>query len=98
MICCASPFCINQHVCFLFFLPLVFEKFAVILFLTIAQSTIGAFLVFNVMVDCVGPSDPTNLVDKMLLRCFRYWGKEYHVQGLEETQHFRTKEFNSLDG
>ena len=75
-----------------------FEKFAIILFLTILQSTIGSFVVFLVMVDCIGPTDPTYLVDHMLARCYKKCGKEYHIQAEEATQHFTTKEFNTIDG
>ena len=82
----------------LFTIITFFEKFAVILFLTIAQSTVGSFVVFLVMVDCIGPSDPTHLMDQMLSRCYAKCGKEYHAQGDEPTQHFTTKEFNALDG
>lgn len=74
-----------------------FEKFATILFLTIAQSTVGSFVVFLVMVDSIGPSDPTYTVDSLLARCYRMCGKEYHVQGDEPTQHFTAKEFNDVD-
>lgn len=82
----------------LFTVVTFFEKFAIILFLTIAQATVGSFLVFLVTVDCIGPSDPTNLMDRILTRCFGWCGKDYHVQGLDETEHFTTKEFNNLDG
>lgn len=68
-----------------------------ILFLTIAQSTIGSFVVFLVMVDCVGPSDPTHLIDSFLSRCYGFVGKEYHAQGDEPTQHFTNKEFQEID-
>ena len=43
-----------------------FQKFAMILFMTIVHATIGSFLVFLVMVDCVGPSEPTALMDRIV--------------------------------
>ena len=81
----------------LFTIITFFEKFAIILFLTIAQSTIGSFVVFLVMVDCIGPADPTFLMDRLLKRCYAKCGKEYHIQAEGSTQHFTTKEFNALD-
>lgn len=81
----------------LFTIITFFEKFAVILFLTIAQSTVGSFVVFLVMADCIGPSDPTRLIDQFISRCYANCGKEYHIQGDEPTQHFTTKEFNTMD-
>ena len=74
-----------------------FEKFSIILFLTIFQSTIGSFVVFLVMVDCIGPSDPTHVVDQMLSRCYGFFGKDYHAQADAPTQHFTNAEFNEVD-
>lgn len=42
-----------------------FQKFALILFLTVVQASIGSFLILLTMTDCIGPSNPTYLVDKM---------------------------------
>lgn len=76
-----------------------FEKFAVILFLTIAQSTVGSFVVFLVIVDAIGPANPTALIDSALTICFGFCGKEFHGQGEEKTQHFvSTKEFEKTGG
>eukprot|EP00977_Amphora_coffeiformis_P004565 scaffold983_cov168-Amphora_coffeaeformis.AAC.1 len=74
-----------------------FEKFAVILFLTIAQSVVGSFVVFLVTVDCIGPSNPTHTVDHLLSRVYAVFGKEYQEQELQETQHFTEKEFHEVD-
>jgi 5-methyltetrahydrofolate--homocysteine methyltransferase len=41
-----------------------FQKFALILFMTIIQATIGSFIVFLTLTDCFGPSNPTVFVDK----------------------------------
>jgi 5-methyltetrahydrofolate--homocysteine methyltransferase len=45
-----------------------FEKFALILFFTVLQASAGSFIVFLTMVDCIGPSNPTYLVDRLLGR------------------------------
>jgi predicted RND superfamily exporter protein len=42
-----------------------FQKFALILFLTVVQASIGSFIVFVVMLDCFGPRNPTYLFDRM---------------------------------
>ena len=43
--------------------------------MTVLQATIGTFIVFLTMVDCVGPNHPTivwdYLVDKITEKCFR---------------------------
>jgi len=43
-----------------------FQKFAIVLFLTIILSTVGSFVVFLSLTDCIGPSNPTYLYDKMM--------------------------------
>merc|ERR1712029_596537 len=40
-----------------------FSKFAVMLFMTIVHSTIGCFVVFLVLCDCLGPAQPTKGYD-----------------------------------
>ncbi|CAJ1969356.1 unnamed protein product [Cylindrotheca closterium] len=40
-----------------------FQKFALILFMTIIQATVGSFIVFLTLTDCVGPSNPTYMAD-----------------------------------
>ena len=42
-----------------------FQKFALILFMTIIQATIGSFVVFLTLTDCIGPSNPTYLADNL---------------------------------
>ena len=37
--------------------------FALVLFFTIVQATIGSFVVFLALTDCIGPSNPTYAVD-----------------------------------
>jgi len=46
-----------------------FQKFALILFFTIIQSTVGSFVVFATMMDCVGPNKPTYFADKLVEIC-----------------------------
>ena len=43
-----------------------FQKFALVLFMTIIQATVGSFVVFLTLTDCVGPSHPTYLCDRLL--------------------------------
>lgn len=41
-----------------------FVKFGVILFVTVIQATLGSFIVFLVLIDCFGPTNPTWLFDQ----------------------------------
>jgi len=45
-----------------------FQKFAVILFFTILMATVGAFVVFITLSDCLGPSRPTHVMDVLIAR------------------------------
>jgi hypothetical protein len=45
-----------------------FQKFAIILFMTILNSTAGSFVVFIVLADCIGPSQPTKFIDSILAK------------------------------
>jgi hypothetical protein len=45
-----------------------FQKFALILCFTVIQATIGSFIVFLTMTICIGPSQPTHLVDTLLAK------------------------------
>ena len=47
----------------LFTIITFFVKFAVILFFTVLQATVGSFIVFLVLADTFGPSHPTFVVD-----------------------------------
>merc|ERR1712194_679995 len=51
-----------------------FRIFAMVLFFAIVQATVGSFVVFLVLTDCVGPSNPTYLFDKLFSFCRK--GKE----------------------
>jgi len=46
-----------------------FQKFALILFMTMIQATLGSFVMFLTFTDCIGPSNPTYLADKVTSRC-----------------------------
>lgn len=46
-----------------------FTKFAFVLFFAIIQATIGSFVVFLTMTDCIGPAEPTALADQLLGGC-----------------------------
>jgi predicted RND superfamily exporter protein len=56
----------------LFTVIIFFQKFAVVLFLTVLQATIGSFVVFLTITDTVGPSHPTLLFDKITDK-FKAW-------------------------
>ena len=43
-----------------------FQKFALVLFFTVIQATAGSFVVFLAMSVCIGPTEPTYLVDSLL--------------------------------
>ena len=45
-----------------------FTKFAQILFYTILMATAGSFIVFLTLTDIFGPSNPTALVDKSIMK------------------------------
>jgi protein dispatched 1 len=49
----------------MFTIIIFFQKFALILFLTIVQATVGTFIFFLTMTDTIGPKHPTYLVDKL---------------------------------
>lgn len=59
----------------LFAIVYFLHLFALVLFFTIVQATIGSFVVFLVLADCLGPSNPTSALDRLtaklggFLRC-----------------------------
>mmetsp|Transcript_18498 Transcript_18498/g.28220 ORF Transcript_18498/g.28220 Transcript_18498/m.28220 type:complete len:371 (+) Transcript_18498:1995-3107(+) len=55
-----------------------FQKFATILFLTIVHSTLGSFVVFITLADCLGPSNPTQAYDAIVGRLFPKKKNEDH--------------------
>ncbi|CAB9514430.1 dispatched homolog 1 [Seminavis robusta] len=46
-----------------------FTKFAMVLFFTIIQATIGSFVVFLTLTDCIGPREPTSTADRLIATC-----------------------------
>jgi hypothetical protein len=69
-----------------------FQKFALILCFTVIQATIGSFIVFLTMTICIGPSQPTHLVDTLLAKLFRrsndsFPQEEVEVELKDETEH-----------
>lgn len=54
----------------MFCLITFFTKFAMVLFFTIVQSCLGAFVFFLALTDSIGPTQPTYLVDALVERCF----------------------------
>ena len=57
--------------------------FALVLFFTIVQATIGSFVVFLVLADCLGPANPTFALDYFTAKCatcFRRLGGENESQ------------------
>lgn len=61
-----------------------FVKFGVILLVTIVQATTGSFIVFLVLTDCFGPSNPTYVVDQITDRLFGKKEEEDQV-GMEDS-------------
>merc|ERR1712232_621018 len=52
-----------------------FTKFATVLFMTILHSSIAGFVIFLVLSDCFGPSQPTKLFDKICKTLFEVINK-----------------------
>lgn len=61
----------------LFTIVYFFRIFAIVLFFAIIQAIVGSFVVFLVFTDCMGPSNPTYLYDK-LLGCSETTEEESH--------------------
>jgi len=73
----------------LFCIITFFTKFAFVLFFTIIQATIGSFVVFLTMTDCIGPSEPTYMADRLLNHC-RPAGDDNENSDAKESQHTST--------
>jgi len=66
----AAAFTTMASACVMLFTVITFfQKFAVILFMTIIQATAGSFIVFVALVLCVGPTNPTRLFDMIVEKC-----------------------------
>jgi hypothetical protein len=61
-----------------------FEKFAVVLFLTIIQATAGSFIVFLTLTDCFGPAEPTYSVDFIWAKCRKLCGRDPAPEKVEK--------------
>jgi hypothetical protein len=46
-----------------------FTKFAFVLFFAIVQATIGSFIFFLTLTDCIGPEEPTYMADLLVKQC-----------------------------
>jgi len=55
----------------LFTIITFFVKFGIILFVTIAQATVGGFVVFLVLTDSCGPKNPTYTADLLMEKVFK---------------------------
>jgi hypothetical protein len=76
-----------------------FEKFAVVLFLTIIQATAGSFIVFLVLTDCFGPAEPTYTVDLLWAKCRTFCGKDPVLEvekDAQTTAHATHSELNEV--
>ena len=71
---------------------LFFQKFAYVLFFSVVQATFGAFVFFSILVDCIGPSHPTWLMDWICSQCS---SKEETAQEDLDLEIDRTDSFNS---
>jgi 5-methyltetrahydrofolate--homocysteine methyltransferase len=68
----ATALTTNLSAVIMFFTVITFfQKFAMILFLSVLQACIGSFFVFLTMADCIGPRNPTYFVDQLK----RYWNR-----------------------
>jgi len=67
---------VSSAVIMLFTVISFFQKFAIILLFTVLQSTLGSFVVFLTLADCIGPSEPTYLVDKIVATCASKFKKD----------------------
>lgn len=53
----------------LFCIITFFTKFAFVLFFAIVQATIGSFVFFLCLTDCIGPDEPTYMADQVVRQC-----------------------------
>ena len=62
---------VSAAIIMLFCTIVFFEKFALVLFFCIIQATVASFIFFCTLVDCCGPSNPTQLFDSVMGRIHR---------------------------
>lgn len=46
-----------------------FTKFAIILMMTVIHATIGSFVIYLVLANVFGPSEPTKFIDGIVAKC-----------------------------
>ena len=54
-----------------------FTKFALILLMTILHATLASFVIYLVLTDSFGPSEPTKFIDGLFLKIKSFFSKEY---------------------
>jgi predicted RND superfamily exporter protein len=74
-----------------------FQKFALILFFAIIQSTVGSFIFFLTLVDCIGPTNPTYLVDLCVSRCCTKKKSSSDVNHDDDDKHVSSKSFLTMN-
>ena len=52
-----------------------FTKFAVILLMAVVHATIGSFVIYLVLGNLFGPSEPTKFIDGIAAKCLKCCGK-----------------------
>ena len=63
-----------------------FKKFATVLFMTILHSSIAGFIIFLVLSDCFGPSQPTKLVEKIYKSILEVVTKSCRTHGQQQKE------------
>ena len=61
-----------------------FTKFALILLMTILHATVGSFVVYLVLTDSFGPSEPTKLFDSLITKCKGVGGNKEEEEKIDE--------------
>jgi hypothetical protein len=62
---------ILSAVVMLFTVITFFQKFALILFVTVIMASLGSFIFLLTILVCVGPTNPTRLIDKCMGFCYK---------------------------
>jgi len=65
----ASVTTIAAAVTMIFCIVTFFQKFALILLMTIIHATIGSFMIYLVFTTTIGPSEPTKFIDGLFSKC-----------------------------
>mmetsp|Transcript_18251 Transcript_18251/g.25715 ORF Transcript_18251/g.25715 Transcript_18251/m.25715 type:complete len:1096 (-) Transcript_18251:96-3383(-) len=67
---------ISAAIIMLFTVISFFQKFAIVLLFTVLQSTLGSFVVFLTLADCIGPNEPTYLFNELIAKCASTFKKD----------------------